>query len=541
MNTTSTSFLPLQLRRDGLTRLLQAVCVPMLLLGLASPDITGTAAADPRGTISGNVSNAGTGNLLEGARVHLPSLSLSTLTDNTGRYVLSGSNSSQLPTDPSIITFGDEKTGLKVPRWHSNAIARKRTPLDPSLWREDLYFHEMSRYTGTRGVTETVSAAYLMMQAMIGRTGLLGGARVEKTEDDSWGWVRQRFGSTVAQQTADPIGAAERDYADTRRDISGRYTKWFPSIHLTHDITPNLKARLSWSTSFGRPPLANVMPSESINENNETLTINNPSVLPQTAENWDASLEYYFEPVGSLSAVWFHKTIEDFFQNNIPAGTVGPGADNGYNGEYSGFSILTRGNLGTAVVQGWELSNQQQFTFLPGFLKGLGLSANYTYLETHGDWASETGEVPDFKPRTGNLSFSWRHRGFGARVNLNYTGGLSRCAQRRQSTAESVPREANRGERRRGRIDGAHRSPSQSTSPISSTSTRSIAAALRTGCSGPSFPGPPSRSVSADGSDFQYRTLRYWEPETGYKYTGERFCQACVVGARTPGAFYLIA
>jgi len=27
--------------------------------------------------------------------------------------------------------------------------------------------------------------------------------RVEKTEDDSWGWVRQRFGSTAAQQVAD--------------------------------------------------------------------------------------------------------------------------------------------------------------------------------------------------------------------------------------------------------------------------------------------------------------------------------------------------
>ena len=30
--------------------------------------------------------------------------------------------------------------------------------------------------------------------------------------------------------------------------------------------------------------------------------------------------------------------------------------------------------------------------------------------------------MPDFKPRTGNVSLSWRHRGFGARVNVNYTG-----------------------------------------------------------------------------------------------------------------------
>ena len=42
-----------------------------------------------RGAISGTVSNAGTGNLLEGAKVELPRLGLTALTDNTGRFVLS--------------------------------------------------------------------------------------------------------------------------------------------------------------------------------------------------------------------------------------------------------------------------------------------------------------------------------------------------------------------------------------------------------------------------------------------------------------------
>src|SRR5262245_16732380 len=39
------------------------------------------------GTISGSVSNAGTGDLLEGVRVTLPNLGLTVLTDHTGRYV----------------------------------------------------------------------------------------------------------------------------------------------------------------------------------------------------------------------------------------------------------------------------------------------------------------------------------------------------------------------------------------------------------------------------------------------------------------------
>jgi len=338
-----------------------------------------------------------------------------------------GINSAQLPTDPTILTYGDRKTGLKIPAWNANAISIGRTPVNAALWRDDIYFAESQKFIGTREVTETVTAGYLMTQGTWGRTGFVAGVRGEKTEDDSWGWVRARFGSTAAQQAADPVGSAQRDYANTRREISGSYSKLFPSMHLTRDLLPNLKARLSWSNSFGRPPLSNLLPNETINETAQTLTINNPSLKPQTAESWDTALEYYFEPVGSLSVSWFHKTIKDYFVNGVLAGTVGSGADNGYNGEYSGFTILTRDNLGTAIVQGWELSYQQQFTFLPGLLKGLGISANTTILDTHGNFGSttatrKTGEVPGFVPRTSNLSVSWRYRKLGTRININRTG-----------------------------------------------------------------------------------------------------------------------
>lgn len=342
------------------------------------------------------------------------------------RSIFTGTNSAQLPTDPTIKTFGDRKTGLNIPAWHANAVSRGRTPVNPALWRDDVYFAESVRYTGTRQVIETVKAGYVMTQGKVGKTGFIGGVRVEQTDDKSGGWVRPRTGSTVAEQTADPVGSAQRDYANTRRELSGSYTKSFPSVHLTHDFNANLKARLSWSNSFGRPPLGNLVPNETVNETAQTLTINNPGLRPQTAESWDAALEYYFEPVGSLSANWFHKTIKDYFVNGVISGTVGSGADNGYNGEYGGFTILTRENLGSAVVQGWEFSYQQQFTFLPGVLKGLGLSANTTILDTRGNFGGtatrRTGEVPGFVPRTGNVSVSWRYRRFGTRINLNRTG-----------------------------------------------------------------------------------------------------------------------
>jgi len=255
---------------------------------------------------------------------------------------------------------------------------------------------------------------------------LLNSEDTTKTETESWGWVRARSVSTTAQQVADPIGSASRDYGDTKRELQGGYTKSFPSVHLTQDLARNWKARLSWSTSFGRPGMTNLLPNETFNDAAQTLTVNNPSLLPQTAKNWDASLEYYFEPVGTVSVGWFHKTIKDFIVTGINTGTIGTGTDNGYDGEYGGFTRLSSANAGTATVQGWELSYQQQFTFLPGFLKGLGTAVNVTKLEAHGDFGGnglrQTNEVEGFVPWIANTSVFWRHRGFTSRVIVNYTG-----------------------------------------------------------------------------------------------------------------------
>ena len=331
-----------------------------------------------------------------------------------------------LPSDPSIRNVNGTKTGLIIPFWYASQFFRDRNPITPALWNEDRYFAEQVRFTGTRRVTEEVAAGYAMAQGRVKNTGFVAGVRVEETDTNSWGWVRARVPSLVADQLRDPVGSALRDYGNTRRELRGSYTKSFPSVHLTQDLSPNWKARASWSTSFGRPPMTSLLPNETVNEAASTLTVNNPSLLPQLAQNWDTSLEYYFEPVGSVTVGWFRKRIADFIVNGIASGTIGTGTDNGYDGEYRGFTRLTSANSGTAYVQGWELSYQQQFTFLPGLLKGLGLTANLTALEAHGDYGGrgrrEGRDVEGFVPRSANVSLFWRHRGFSSRVIVNYVG-----------------------------------------------------------------------------------------------------------------------
>jgi TonB-dependent receptor len=345
------------------------------------------------------------------------------------RYVYIGTG--PLPADPSIITFDQIKTGRRMPQWTTSMFINNRKPVDPSLWREDEYYRLQQGYTGAREISETVTAGYLMAQGrlgsegFLGRTGFLGGVRTEKTDDLGIGWVRARVGSSSAQQVADPLGSVTRDYANTRREIDGSYTKSFPSLHLTHDFTQNLKARLAWSTSFGRPGFGELLPSESASETASTLTINNAALLPQTAKNWDASIDYYFEPVGNFSVGFFHKTIRNFIVRNINIGTVPSGNDNGYNGDYADFTLYTSANAGTAYVQGWEFSYQQQFAFLPGLLKGLSGSLNYTIIDTHGDFGGTinmTGrQVVGFIPKAANAMLAWRYKKFSTRLLYNWT------------------------------------------------------------------------------------------------------------------------
>jgi len=338
----------------------------------------------------------------------------------------------RLAHDPNYRSHIGEKTGLGIPMWQSSMHTVDGWPKDPALWVEDHYFREQSKFTATSQVIEEVTAYYAMVngrlgrEGWLGRTGYLGGVRWEDTRTKGNGWVRARTLSTTAQQLADPVGSAQRDYANTRRIIEGAYSDLYPSIHAFHDITPNLKGRVSWSTSFGRPDISNMRPGETVDEVNRRLTVNNPGLKPQTSKNWDATLEYYFEPVGSLTLGWFHKSIEDYIVTGQDVGLIPGGRDNGYDGEYEGFMERTSLNSGTAIAQGWEFAYQQQLTFLPGLLRGLAASFNYSWIETHGLRGGTRyltrREVAGFIPHSANASLRWSHRGFSVRALYNFTG-----------------------------------------------------------------------------------------------------------------------
>ena len=95
-----------------------------------------------------------------------------------------------------------------------------------------------------------------------------------------------------------PLRAAI-DFAKLSRD--GGYHKFFPSLHLAYDISKNLKARASWSTTYGRPDVIQLVPAASVNDTAQTVTIGNPDLKPQMAKQIELKLDYYFKNNGILA------------------------------------------------------------------------------------------------------------------------------------------------------------------------------------------------------------------------------------------------
>ena len=118
-------------------------------------------------------------------------------------------------------------------------------------------------------------------------------------------------------------------------------------MHFKYEPIRSLVGRLSYATNIGRPSIGNLIPATAVNYDTQTITSSNPSLKPQYSDNFDAGIEYYFEPAGRVSAAVFLKEIKDF-QFSQGGIIVGNGADNGFGGDYAGYSLTTRVNGGTA-------------------------------------------------------------------------------------------------------------------------------------------------------------------------------------------------
>lgn len=277
-------------------------------------------------------------------------------------------------------------------------------------------------------IKEVVSAAYLQSQVKFHQLRLLGGLRVEQTEPSGGSYTRRSITTgpnansfNAALSIEENSARALANWPDYARQRS-RYNNVFPGLHAVYDFARGWQARASYNVSITRPSGAQLLPNFNVNDTARTVSRGNVDLKPYTSNNFEAAVQAYFEPVGMFSAGVFLKEISNYFRSF--GSTIASGNDNGFDGQYAGYTLNMARNVGDARIRGIELAYSQQFTFLPGVLRGLGAYGNFTYLQTQGNFGAVTTvtQLPSLTPRAYNAGLSYRHRGFEIRFLGNYRG-----------------------------------------------------------------------------------------------------------------------
>ncbi|WP_230206951.1 TonB-dependent receptor [Novosphingobium sp. Gsoil 351] len=264
-------------------------------------------------------------------------------------------------------------------------------------------------------VSEETLAAYLRADFSTTFSGidLFGnvGVRYVKTKTTSGGYI----------PSATTTGAF-----DTVK-LPGKYDDWLPSANLNFALTRDIILRAAYTRSLGRPGLSIISPGLSITRSDVDPnfdgfgTAGNPDLEPVHSNNFDASLEWYYDKGSFVSVAAFMKNIDP----TIFLGSAQVPLQIGN----EVFAVRTYDNFGGTKIKGIELGMAHAFNYLPGFLSHLGVTANYTIVDESSDLVDQEGDPVsrrDLSTKAANLGAYYDDGKFSARLAYNWRSDFTR-------------------------------------------------------------------------------------------------------------------
>ena len=188
------------------------------------------------------------------------------------------------------------------------------------------------------------------------------------------------------------------------------YDDFLPSINLRLLATPRLQFRFAYAKAITRPSFEDLLnfttfglytPATTGSGNPipgfQANAVGNPLLRPTKADNFDLTAEWYFSNVGSFTIGGFYKRLTNVYavsngQTSLDANGVPINIDSGTatgtrtytnaaGATQTAIFFGTNNNNNVTNVKGFEVAYQQTLTFLPSIFSGLGVSANYTYID----------------------------------------------------------------------------------------------------------------------------------------------------------------
>ena len=266
-------------------------------------------------------------------------------------------------------------------------------------------------------------------------------------ETDTGGWVQGDFridmgnvplrgnvGVRQVKTEQDSTGFAIANNVPVLTTVGREYSDTLPSFNLVAEFTDSFLVRFAAAKVMSRPGLGNLTPgvTVSVSGGNRTVNGGNPNLDPFRAKTADLGFEWYFAEESLLSLALFWKDIESFVQTSretrpfntsgLPESLlVGTGAL-----PTDDFQFNIPVNTPGGKLKGFEISYQQPFTFLPGFLSRFGSILNYTYVDSKIQYVTSAGlnslrtDLTGLSKRAYNATLYYEGEQFSARVSAAY-------------------------------------------------------------------------------------------------------------------------
>ena len=235
------------------------------------------------------------------------------------------------------------------------------------------------------------------------------------------------IGARYVRTNIDALGTLNDQTTIVPFRQTSSYDNFLPSANITFLVSDKFFVRLAASRAMTRPNLTRIAPATIVRFFSDQGEAGNPDLRPEVVNALDLSLEYYFSKDSLLSLALFKKHFTNRIQTGfiqqcfaLPPGELEetPGDDGCVEGE-DNINLRTEVNAGEANVNGFEVSFQQAFTFLPSPLDGFGAILNYTFVDSDSETLSPAGfflPQEDLSRHSYNLVGYYEKYGFSARL-----------------------------------------------------------------------------------------------------------------------------
>jgi TonB-dependent receptor len=292
-------------------------------------------------------------------------------------------------------------------------------------------------------ITEKVSGVY----AQLSGDKEVGSNRFRYNIGVRWVQTDQSVTSRLTvPDTRNPSPATPADdgsrYPDVQSlvELDRRYRNVLPSANLAWNLTDNAIVRAGASRTMTRAnPSAMLLGLSIPNADVSQVNLGNPDLDPYESDNLDLGFEYYTGEEGYFGVAAFRKVLEgfttrqtttvtfgDLAQYGVTLDSLGAGqraAVEGRGGNAAPVQLNQTVNAsGKLTISGLEFNWVQPLDFNVDALQGLGFTANYTFIDQHGEGAAPAIAI-GVPPETWNATLYYENHGLSARVSLTQALG----------------------------------------------------------------------------------------------------------------------